>query len=164
MSNNNYQHHKKKIIRPVIKIQKRSRWEYTIQDGDAVRGKMWAQYIKKNDSNIATIFIKTSTANHYSVSHSPWMGQQSITGLTRATTARQTTSHSHIHSYKQFRITNLPNQCVFELWEETWAQEASIRHKRTFSLWGHSTTVHAQSLSKTTPNFSGNLTHTLLLN
>lgn len=43
--------------------------------------KMWAQYIK-NDSNIVTIFIKTSTANHYSVSHSPWMGQQSITGLT----------------------------------------------------------------------------------
>lgn len=37
----------KKKKRPVIKIQKRSRWEYTIQDGDAVRGKMWAQYIKK---------------------------------------------------------------------------------------------------------------------
>lgn len=79
MSNNNYQHHK--IIRPVIKIQKTSWWEYTIQDRDTARGKMWAQYIK-NDSNIATIFIKTSTANHYSVSHSPRMGQESIPGLT----------------------------------------------------------------------------------
>ena len=33
-------------------------------------------------------------------------------------TCRQTTTHTHIHTYVQFRATNQPDMHVFGLWEE----------------------------------------------